>query len=433
MTAPEVIEAELTWTGERFEPGIRIAVGDDGRIMRVGKLKRDPTRTLKGQALLPGFVNGHSHAFQRGLRGRGERFPDGAGSFWTWREAMYQLVEQLGPEEFLAVTTQAFLEMRAAGITTVGEFHYFHHGPAVRDFGYDRLVLKAARAARIRLVLLAAYYRTGGVGQPLGHGQRRFETSSPDVYWKNLDDLIPHLGAGQTVGAVVHSIRAADRSELKQIHAEAMRRGLPFHIHVEEQRQEIAECRAAYGMNPMRVLLETIGRADRVTAVHCTHTDPDDRQAFLDAGGAICLCPLTEANLGDGLSSLEGLPLGRISLGTDSNARIDPIEEMRWMEYGQRLRRESRGVLRNGDGQVARNLLLAATAAGAESLGVEAGRIAQGLWADFVVVDLNGMALAGATPDTLLDAIVFGADASVVAATCVGGAWQMHRALGVGR
>jgi cytosine/adenosine deaminase-related metal-dependent hydrolase len=115
-----------------------------------GRLKRDPTRVLKGQALLPGLVNAHSHAFQRGLRGLGERFPTGAGSFWSWREAMYGLVEQLGPEDFLAVTTQAFLEMRAAGITTVGEFHYFHHGPAVRDFGYDRLVLKAARAARIR-------------------------------------------------------------------------------------------------------------------------------------------------------------------------------------------------------------------------------------------------------------------------------------------
>ena len=433
MNDTEVVEAELTWTGESFESGIRIVIGEDGRIIRVGRLKRDPTRVLKGQALLPGFVNAHSHAFQRGLRGLGERFPSGAGSFWSWRDAMYGLVEQLGPEDFLAVTTQAFLEMRAAGITTVGEFHYFHHGPAAHDFGYDRLVLKAARAARIRLVLLVAYYRTGGVGQPLSHGQRRFETLSPEIYWQNFDSLSPLIGPGQSLGCVVHSVRAADREELKEIHTESVTRGLPFHIHVEEQREEIAQCRAAYGMNPMALLLSTVGRAERVTAVHCTHTHPDDQKAFLDAGGTICICPLTEANLGDGLPSLEGVPLDRICLGTDSNARIDPVEEMRWLEYGQRLRRESRGELRNGHGQVARTLFAVATAAGADSLGVEAGRIAQGLWADFAVIDLNSLALAGATPDTLLDALVFGADSNVVTATCVGGQWQSHRPLSVGR
>ena len=427
MSVAAVIEAELTWTGAGFEPGIRVVVGDDGRITRVGKLKREPTRVLQGQALLPGFVNAHSHAFQRGLRGLGERFPAGAGSFWTWREAMYGLVEQLGPEDFLAVTTQAFLEMRAAGITTVGEFHYFHHGPAVKDFGYDRLVLKAARAAQLRLVLLVAYYRTGGVGMTLGPGQRRFETPSPEVYWRNMDALARHLGPAQTLGCVVHSVRAANLEELGSIHAEAMRRALPFHIHVEEQRQEIAECREVYQRTPMRVLLDTIGKPERVTAVHCTHTDPEDRAAFLEAGGRVCFCPLTEANLGDGLPSLDGQVLDRMCLGTDSNARIDMVEEMRWLEYGQRLRREGRGALRDGQGQVARTLLGAATAAGAASLGVDAGRMAQGLWADFTVLDLNSLALAGATTDTLLDALIFGADSSVITATCVGGRWQTHR------
>lgn len=427
MNVIDVIEADLTWTGTRFETGIRVAVGEDGRIMRVGRLKRDPTRVLTDQALLPGFVNAHSHAFQRGLRGQGERFPAGAGSFWSWREAMYTLVEQLGPEEFLAVTTQAFLEMRAAGITTVGEFHYFHHGPAARDFGYDRLVLKAARAASIRLVLMPAYYRTGGVGRPLGHGQRRFETTSPDVFWQNVDEMAAAMGPTQSLGAVVHSIRAADPAELGAVHAEAVRRGLPMHIHVEEQRREVSECLAAYGRTPMRVLLDTIGRADGVTAVHCTHTDPDDRAAFLAAGGRICYCPLTEANLGDGLPALAGMPLDRICLGTDSNARIDMLEEMRWLEYGQRLRREERGALADAEGQVALGLLTAATAGGAAALNLEAGRIQQGLHADFAVLDLNALALAGASTDTLPEALVFGADAGVITATCVGGRWQNHR------
>ncbi len=427
MNVTEVVEAELTWTGQRFEPGIRVAVGDDGRIARVGRLKRDATRTIEGQALLPGFVNAHSHAFQRGLRGQGERFPGGPGSFWSWRDAMYALVEQLGPEEFLAVTTQAFLEMRAAGITTVGEFHYFHHGPAAKDFGYDRLALKAARGAKIRLALLVAYYRTGGVGQPLGPGQRRFETSSPEAYWHAVDAMAPSLGPHQTVGSVVHSVRAAGPDELAAIHAEAMRRGMPFHIHVEEQRQEVAECQAAYGKTPMRCLLDTIGRADQVTAIHCTHTDPDDRTAFLDRGGRICYCPLTEANLGDGLPRLDGVPLDRIAFGTDSNARIDLVEEMRWLEYGQRLRQGARGAVTDAEGQVARGLLNAATAGGADALGLEVGRIAQGAWADFATIDLNALSLAGATTDTLADALVFGADANVVISTCVAGQWLMHR------
>lgn len=429
MNVIDVIEADLTWTGERFEPGIRVAIGEDGRIMRVGRLKREPTRVLSDQALLPGFVNAHSHAFQRGLRGRGERFPEGAGTFWSWREAMYALVEQLGPEEFLAVTTQAYLEMRAAGITTVGEFHYFHHGPAAKDFGYDRLVLKAARAASIRLVLLPAYYRTGGVGRPLGHGQRRFETPSPEVFWQSVDEIAKQMGPTQSIGAVVHSIRAADPAELAATHAEAARRGLPFHIHVEEQRAEVSECLGAHGRTPMRLLLDTIGRAENVTAIHCTHTDPDDRAAFLAAGGRICFCPLTEANLGDGLPALAGMALDRICLGTDSNARIDMLEEMRWLEYGQRLRREARGALTDGGGQVALGLLSAATAGGAAALGLEAGRIQQGLHADFAVLDLNALALAGATADTLPEALVFGADAGVITATCVAGRWQKHRPL----
>lgn len=427
MNTAEVIAAELTWTGQKFEPGISVVVGDDGRIVRVGRLNREPTRVLEGQALLPGFVNAHSHAFQRGLRGQGERFT-GPGSFWTWREAMYALVEQLGPEDFLAVTTQAFLEMRAAGVTTVGEFHYFHHGPATKDFGYDRLVLKAARAAQIRLVLLVAYYRTGGVGKALGPGQRRFETTSPEAYWAAVDAIAPLLTAHQAMGAVVHSIRAADLAELKAVHREAMRRGFPFHIHVEEQRQEIEECLEAYGKTPMRALLDTVGGAEHITAVHCTHTRADDRAAFLAAGGRICLCPLTEANLGDGIAEIDGAHLDRLCLGTDSNARIDMVEEMRWLEYAQRLRRESRGALADGEGHVARGLLAAVTSGGAAALGVEAGAIRQGLWADFTVVDLNTLALAGATTDTLAEALVFGADASVITSTCVAGVWQHHRA-----
>lgn len=427
MNRSQIIEADLTWTGERFEPGIRVVVDESGRIIRVGRLKRDATLRLREQALIPGLVNAHSHAFQRGLRGQGERFPDGAGDFWTWRDAMYGLVQELEPRTFLALCTQAFTEMRTAGITTVGEFHYLHHAPDTHDFGYDRLIVRAARKAGVRLVLLVSYYRTGGIRQPLDPEQLRFETPDPATYWANMDALAEILRPEESLGAVVHSIRAASLEDLAAIHAESVRRRMVFHIHVEEQPREIDESRIIYGQTPMRMLLETIETAQNVTAIHCTHTAPADADALFTAGGRICLCPLTEANLGDGLPDLEHMPSERLSLGTDSNARIDLVEEMRWLEYGQRLRRRIRGALADPGGQPARAAFLAATEGGADALGLQVGRIAPGCWADFATIHLHSLGLAGSRPEFLLDALVFGAGADVVTATCVGGRWTTHR------
>ncbi|MEP7325233.1 MAG: amidohydrolase family protein, partial [Gemmatimonadota bacterium] len=174
---PAILEADRTWTGQQFESGIQIELDAAGRIARVGRLGLKPTTRLTGQALLPGMVNVHSHAFQRGLRGRGDRFPAGMGNFWSWREAMYRLVEELDPEPFKRISVQAFREMLAAGVTTVGEFHYFHHTRGTTDYAFDRLILEAAAEAGIRIKLLLTYYRTGGIGQPLAGGQLRFATA----------------------------------------------------------------------------------------------------------------------------------------------------------------------------------------------------------------------------------------------------------------
>ena len=187
-----VIEAELIWTGRRFESGLQVVVGQDGRIEGV-TTGRTPTDRHQRCALLPGFVNAHSHAFQRGLRGRGERFPAGSGDFWTWREAMYALVERLDEPELFRLAVQAFEEMRDAGITTVGEFHYLHHAGDSIDYEFDRVVLEAAAAAGIRIVLLQAYYATGGIGQPLGPAQRRFRSTDVAAYWNQMDRLMSVL------------------------------------------------------------------------------------------------------------------------------------------------------------------------------------------------------------------------------------------------
>jgi formimidoylglutamate deiminase len=428
-----VFDAEWTWTGERFETGIQIQVDEDGRIEAVGALGATPDLALAGRAILPGMVSAHSHAFQRGLRGRGEKFPEGSGSFWTWRQAMYGLVETLDEESFHRLCRLCFAEMRAAGITTVGEFHYFHHretGGETADFRLDEVVLRAAAEAGIRIALLEVYYRTGAIGQPLEGAQRRFGSSSPAAYWEQMERLAGLLDPRtQTLGASVHSIRAASLEDLAAIYDEARRRDLVFHIHVEEQRREIEDSLAFYGRRPMALILEALGTATDLTAVHCTHTDPEDMARFLAGGGTVCLCPLTEANLGDGIPAApRSHPAGSpFCLGSDSNARISLLEEMRWMEYGQRLATESRGVLRDAGGSVARILWDAATVNGARALGLPAGRIEAGLWADLVAIDLASPSLAGWTPETLLESLLFGATEEVVVATCVGGEWREHR------
>jgi formimidoylglutamate deiminase len=422
----EVLEADLTWTGSALRPGVRVAIDPSGRIAAAGEGGAPPTRRLHGIALLPGFVNAHSHAFQRALRGSGEWFPAGAGSFWTWREAMYGLVARLDRETLGRICRHAFAEMRDAGTTAVGEFHYLHHdGPG--DFAFDAVVLAAAAEVGIRLVLLQTFYATGGIGRTLVGGQRRFDTPSVDDFLARCDRLERALDpATQTLGLVAHSVRAARPDDIARLHQEAVRRGLPFHIHVEEQQGEIDECLAAYGKRPMAVLLDAIATADNVTAIHCTHTTPADLARYVDAGGRVCCCPLTEGNLGDGIPDLRPVPRAwsRLCLGSDSNLRISPIEDMRWLVYGQRLRGELRGALPDEAGAVAPTLLAAATAGGAGALGLEAGRIAPGAWADLVAVDLSAPALRDLPPDRVLDAVVFGAGNEAVAGTWVGGRWR---------
>ena len=456
------IEAELTWTGERFERGVRVTVDAEGRIAAVGRPAaagdgaaaedEAPAERLGNRALLPGFVNAHSHAFQRGLRGRGETFPNqptgatgtvGMGSFWSWREAMYSLVESLDRDGFRELTLRAFREMRSAGITTVGEFHYFHHGidhgaSGAADHAFDDAVIEAAAEAGVRLVLLQTYYREGGPGRPLEPAQRRFRSESVPAFVEQLDRLAERISrAGSpapSLGIVAHSIRAAPPDDVAALFEEAVRRDLPFHMHVEEQVREIVECATAYGKRPLELLLGRLAldrpeAAHRFTGVHCTHSDPADMARFAGAGGNVCICPTTEANLGDGIADLPGILAsgGTVCLGTDSNARISMLEEARWLELVQRLARERRGVARDETrqgGRVATTLLDAATANGARALGVPAGAIRPGAWADLVAFDLGHPELAGWDEETLLESIFLGASDRAIAGTFVGGAWS---------
>lgn len=426
MGDTQIIEADLTWVDGRFEADVKITVGSKGQIDAVGFSELTPTVRLGDRAILPGMINAHSHAFQRGLRGRGETFDQGDGSFWSWREAMYGLVDRMDEETVYALSKQAFGEMLTAGITTVGEFHYLHHDARCEGYAFDEIVLKAAADAGIRIVLLNTYYAAGGIGEPLEGAQRRFGSPSLDAFWLQMDrlqTLIDHQT--QSLGVVAHSIRAADIEDITALHEEAQRRRLVFHIHVEEQRKEIEDCVAHYARRPMQLLTERLEIDDRFTAIHCTHTDSTDMDSYLAAGGNVCICPLTEANLGDGIADVPDILRhnGRICLGTDSNARISFTEEMRWLEYVQRLTGERRGVCTDVGGSCASSLWHIATTNGAHALGIKTGQVEAGYAADFVAIDLNHPSLEGWSTKTLLDALVFGSSNEAIAATCVNGRW----------
>lgn len=429
-SSPRVIQADLVWFDGAFRSDVQVMIGDDGRIAHVGALDAKPDVHLSDCSLLPGFVNAHSHAFQRGLRGLGESFPSGSGSFWKWREAMYALVEEMDEARMYDLCLAAFGEMLDCGMTTVGEFHYLHHDSGGGGYKLDDVVSRAARDAGIRMVLLSAFYNTGGIGKSLESAQRRFVSDSLDAYWSQFDALAERLdGETQSLGVVAHSIRAASVDDVAALHAEASRRGLVFHMHIEEQRREIEECNAAYGKPPTRAIMDALAVDSEFTSVHCTHTEAEDMRAFASAGGNVCICPLTEGNLGDGIADVPVmLEAGaNLCVGSDSNARISMTEELRMLEYVQRLARERRGVFRGDDGDCGTHLLNIATAGGARSLGIEAGAIKPGALADMLVVDLSVPSLAGWDAASLLSGFLLGAADHAVAGTFVGGRFRRCR------
>ncbi|KAG6953326.1 hypothetical protein JG688_00012879 [Phytophthora aleatoria] len=440
-SAAYVLAPELTWTGEAFERDVYVFVGADGLIHSV-KRSSDvdaaaAVHKLPGRALLPGMVNAHSHAFQRGLRGLGETYPKDSAqsSFWTWREEMYKLVGGMSEQQIYDLTRQCFSEMRDAGITSVGEFHYFHHGQpgegkTGHKFAYDETVLRAAKDVGIRIVLLNAYYEHGGFQRaPMVESQKRFKVDSHEVYWKQMDTLLGKLADDptQSLGVVAHSMRAVEVPDIVKLHEESVRRGLVFHIHLEEQTKEVDDCKAAHdGETPMGLLLKHLKIDEKFTAVHCTWTKADELKQFVEKKGNVCICPLTEGNLGDGFPFIASCS-DRVCLGTDCNARVDMCEEMRWLEYAHRLHQSRRGVCTDAASEtdLAKLLFRYGTKNGAESLNLQVGEIKEGYAADFALVDIEEEQLKFSTPSSLMGAFIFGANgSSVVKATSVNGKWR---------
>uniref|UniRef100_A0A914WXV4 Amidohydrolase-related domain-containing protein n=1 Tax=Plectus sambesii TaxID=2011161 RepID=A0A914WXV4_9BILA len=283
-----VLEADLTWTGECFESDVQIRCDKDGRITEVGQdiaQKSDKLVRLPDQALLPGFVSAHSHAFHRGMRGSSHIGTDNAAnSFWCWRQDMFQTVETMTANALFDVCRQTFSEMLAAGITTVGDFHYFHHGE--NKYEFDKVMLKAAKSAGIRIVLLETYYKQAGLlQQELAPAQTRFVSTSLNEFWHNFAELQNGLEPTQTLGIAAHSIRAVPTEDIKALWQEAKRRAIPFHMHMEEQPLEIKDALDALGTTPTDFVLQHLAPNELFTSVHATYT-PNDKLTHLFTTGA---------------------------------------------------------------------------------------------------------------------------------------------------
>ncbi|MAV54911.1 MAG: hypothetical protein CMJ28_03035, partial [Phycisphaerae bacterium] len=360
----------------------------------------------------PAFTSAHSHAFQIGLRGDGEQFPPGAADFWSWRQAMYGLVERMNPDLAYALASRCYQEMLAAGIQTVGEFHYLRHASTGQpDFVLDQAILQAAHDTGIELVLLPAAYEEGGPGVDLAVAQQRFVTGGFDQYWKRFDQLQGELLPGQTIQACVHSLRAVPWDQVQKHLVESHHRGLRLHVHLEEQPRELKEIKSAYGAHPVQLLLNSGLPLEHVVGVHMTQTSEKEMVEWLGRGGMILPCPLTEGDLGDGVPILPDLPdLGTaLALGTDSNLRISMFEEMRRLEHDQRCRTLRRGALRCGGTAPAQVLWSAASTGGRRALGLP-------MTGPMLSIDEGHALLAGAKDSSLLDALVFGADERVLRA-----------------
>ncbi len=404
------------WTGHESVDGIEVVVDATGTISSVAA-RPTPTRGaihLEG-VMVPGLVNAHSHAFHRALRARTHE----QGDFWAWRELMYRIADALQPDTYEALATAVFGEMALAGVTTVGEFHYLHHdrqGARYDDRNaMSHAVVRAARSAGLRLVLLDTCYLTADVdGAALEGPQLRFSDGSADAWHERHELLAGDYAAVAevTVGAAVHSVRAVPQQAMSTVAAGAGTG--PLHVHLSEQLRENQRCIEVLGRTPTQVLADGGALGPMTTGVHAIHVGAGDRALLATSGSMVCLCPTTERDLGDGWApaaefAADGI---RWALGSDSHASIDLFEEARAVELNDRARLRRRGI----HDPVA--LLAAATTVGVQSLGIEGGRLAAGQPADFVVIRPDTVRMAG---NLSVSSVVFAATAGDVAHVFVAG------------
>ncbi|MDG5802106.1 formimidoylglutamate deiminase [Streptomyces ossamyceticus] len=415
---------EHAWLGTDVEPGVTLTVAGPGNP-RAGRITAVHTGTpvpppgaepLRGLTL-PGLANAHSHAFHRALRATVQV---GSGTFWTWREVMYQVAHRLTPDSYHALARAVYAEMALAGITAVGEFHYVHHAPGGTPYAdpnaMGEALIAAAAEAGIRITLLDTAYLSSGFGQAPDRHQLRFSDGTADA-WAERCSLLKERDHAR-IGAAIHSVRAVPAGQLATVARWAEERRAPLHVHLSEQTAENDACRQAHGRTPTQLLADHGVLGPRTTGVHNTHLTDIDIALIGGSGTGTCMCPTTERDLADGIGP--AVALGRagspLSLGSDSHAVIDLFEEARAMELNERLRSRTRGHW------TAAALLRAASVGGHAALGWdEAGALEPGALADFTTIALDSVRTAGPLPRLGAETAVFAASAADVSHTVVGG------------
>jgi formimidoylglutamate deiminase len=402
--------AETALLPEGWAKDVLIRV-EAGRIMAVNPDAK-PDGAWYG-CLLPAPVNLHSHTFQRAMAGMTEGRTAGQESFWTWRQLMYRFLEKLTPDDVEAIAAQAMVEMAEAGFAAVCEFHYLHHpaggGTYADPAEMSARVASASAETGLGLTHLPVIYEQGGVdGRALSGGQLRFG-SSPEIFAKMLGGAGQALSglADSVLGVAPHSLRAVSRKTLDRV--AGMVPDGPVHIHIAEQVAEVTEVSAAWGARPVEWACQNLPLDRRWCMIHATQMTPVEVSALAATGAVAGLCPITEANLGDGIFDGPGWLAagGAFGVGTDSNVRISLAEELRLLEYSQRLQLKARAVMADDRRSTGRLLWEEAAKGGAQAAGRRSGAIAPGMWADLLAVDTGDLRLEGMTGDSLLDAVLF--------------------------
>ncbi len=414
------IYAKLAWVADGWQQDVRLQI-TDGTIRKIDTGAVMQTGDTVVDTLLPALANLHSHSFQRAMAGMAEHHTGGQDSFWTWRDLMYRFVAHLRPEHIQAIAAQVFMEMQLAGYGSVGEFHYLHHQTDATP--YDTRaetsfrVIAAAQQCGIGLTHLPVLYTYGGAGkQTLEGGQRRFGNSVAD-----FSNLVSQINAAQTgtpadfqVGIAIHSLRATAPEELERV--TARHPNAPIHIHIAEQPQEVQDVSDWLGQRSVEWLFNTQDVGPRWCLVHATHMTQTETITLAQSGAVAGLCPITEANLGDGPFNGPNYLShdGTFGIGSDSNVHISLTEELRTLEYSQRLRDLHRNVMVKKTGSVGQTLYLGAAKGGAQALGRKAGVIATGQLADLVAIDSTDPYLCALPEMHLFDGLCFAANDRVV-------------------
>jgi formimidoylglutamate deiminase len=412
---------------EGWADHVRLEIAD-GRIARVSRDQEHVESDDVADCVIPGLGNAHSHAFQRALAGRTEeRSLSGRDSFWTWRKRMYEVAARMTPDLLHGVAMQAYTEMLESGYTSVAEFHYLHREPSSGKAGmamFDALASAAAESG-IRMCYVPVLYERAGFDSSGPEGHQVHFALGVEAFLGHHGEACARQGERLTVGIGAHSLRAVSQLSLHEI-VRAAGDG-PIHLHIAEQQREVDQCMGVLERRPVRWLMENLGVDRRWCLVHATHMDFDETRDLAGSGAVVCVCPSTEANLGDGLFPLEDYLRegGKLAIGSDSHVSINPFEELRWLEYGQRLATRSRNIASLREPHVGRELFDRAVEGGAQACGQELAGLAAGAPADLVALYDDDPMLTGHGHDSRLDALVFSGYRLPIERVMVHGEWQV--------